>query len=151
MEVILLEKIHNLGGLGDQVKVRAGYGRNYLIPGGKAVPATPENVKKFEAQRAELEKAQAEATEKAKSRAEELNKVEVTIARKAGGEGKLFGSVGTIDISEAVSATGVELEKQEIILPEGPFRTTGDFDVDIQLGADIEARIKIRIVAEEEA
>lgn len=151
MEVILLEKIHNLGGLGDQVKVKPGYGRNYLIPGGKAVPATPENVKKFEEQRAELEKSQAEASEKARERAEQLNQVEVSIARKAGGEGKLFGSVGTLDIAEAVSTTGVELEKQEIILPEGPFRTTGDFEVDVQLAADIEARIRIRIVPEEEA
>lgn len=150
MEVILLEKIHNLGGLGDQVKVKAGYGRNFLIPNGKAVPATKENVQKFEEKRAELEKQQTEVQEKARERAEKLNEVAVTISRKAGAEGKLFGSVGTMDISEAVNAAGVELAKQEILLPEGPFRVVGEYTVDIQLHADVQAAIRLNIVQEEE-
>jgi large subunit ribosomal protein L9 len=150
MEVILLEKIHNLGKLGDKVKVRAGYGRNFLIPSGKAVSATPANIEKFEARRAELEKHEAELLQKAQARAEQLNQVAVTITRKAGSEGKLFGSVGTVDITEAVKATGVELAKHEIRLPEGPFRTIGEFTVDIHLHADVDAAIKINIVAEEE-
>ena len=150
MEVILLEKIHNLGNLGDQVKVKSGYGRNFLIPGGKAVSATPGNIKKFEARRAELEQAQAEALDKAKARAELLNKVSITLARKAGPEGKLFGSVGTVDISEAVTQTGVKLAKHEVRLPHGPFRTVGEHEVAVHLHADVEAKIKINIVAEEE-
>ena len=150
MEVILLEKIHKLGNLGDQVRVKSGYGRNYLIPSGKAVSASPENVKKFEARRAELEQAQAEALDKAKARAEQLNKVSITLARKAGAEGKLFGSVGTVDISEAVSQTGVKLAKHEVRLPHGPFRVLGEHEVVIHLHADVEAKIRINIVAEEE-
>lgn len=150
MEVILLEKIQNLGNLGDQVKVKSGYGRNYLIPNGKAVSATPANVEKFEARRAELEKTQAEHLEKAQARAEQLNQVAVTIARKAGSEGKLFGSVGTADIAEVVNAAGCELARQEVRLPEGPFRTTGEFEVAVHLHADVEGTIKIIIVAEEE-
>lgn len=150
MEVILLEKIHNLGNLGDQVRVKSGYGRNYLIPSGKAVSATPENVRKFESRRAELEQAQSEALEKAKARAELLNKVSITLTRKAGPEGKLFGSVGTVDISEAVTGTGVKLAKHEVRLPHGPFRVVGDHEVVIHLHADIEAKIRVSIVAEEE-
>ena len=150
MEVILLEKIHKLGNLGDQVRVKSGYGRNYLIPSGKAVSASPENVKKFEARRAELEQTQAEALEKAQARAEQLNKVSITLARKAGAEGKLFGSVGTVDISEAVAQTGVKLAKHEVRLPHGAFRVTGEHEVTIHLHADVEAKIRINIVAEEE-
>jgi large subunit ribosomal protein L9 len=150
MEVILLEKIQNLGNLGDQVKVKAGYGRNYLIPNGKAISATPANVEKFEARRVELEKTQVEQLEKARTRAEQLNQVSITIARKAGAEGKLFGSVGTADISEVVKQTGVELAKHEVRLPEGPFRTMGEFTVDVHLHADVEASIKLIIIAEEE-
>ena len=150
MEVILLEKIHNLGQLGDKVKVRPGYGRNFLIPQGKAVFATPENVEKFEAQRAELEKAQAEALTRAQERADKLNTVSITIARKASGEGKLFGSVSTIDIAEAVTDTGNELAKQEVLLPDGPFRSIGTFEVDLQLHADIQATITLNIVVEED-
>lgn len=151
MDVILLEKIQNLGDLGEQVKVKSGYGRNFLIPQGKAVSATRENIKKFEAMRAELEKQQAEALEKANARAEKLNEVAIAITRKAGAEGKLFGSVGTNDIAEAVKAQGVELAKQEILLPTGPFRSVGEFTVDIQLHADVSATIKLTITAEEEA
>lgn len=150
MEVILLEKIQNLGNLGDQVKVKAGYGRNYLIPHGKAVSATPANIEKFEAQRAELEKMQTELLEKSRIRAEQLNQVSISVTRKSGAEGKLFGSVGTVDISEAVKQTGVELAKHEVRLPDGPFRTTGEFTVAVHLHADVEASIKLVIVAEEE-
>ncbi len=150
MEVILLETIHNLGQLGDKVKVRPGYGRNFLIPQGKAVFATLENVEKFEAQRAELEKAQAEALTKAQERADKLNTVTITIARKASGEGKLFGSVSTIDIAEAVTNTGNELAKQEVLLPDGPFRSIGTFEVNLQLHADIQATITLNVVAEED-
>ena len=150
MEVILLEKIQNLGKLGDKVRVKAGYGRNFLIPSGKAVSATTANIEKFEARRAELEKHETELLQKAQTRAGQLNQVSVTIARKAGTEGKLFGSVGTADITEAVMATGVELAKHEIRLPEGPFRTIGEFTVDIHLHADVDSAVRINIVAEEE-
>ncbi len=150
MEVILLEKIHKLGDLGEQVKVKSGFGRNYLIPTGKAISATAENVEKFEAQRAELEKAQAEALAAATARVEKLQDVVVTITRKAGAEGKLFGSVGTADISEAVKATGVELAKKEIRLPEGSLRIMGEFEIGIHLEADVETKIKVNVVAEED-
>ena len=150
MEVILLEKIHKLGDLGQQVKVKSGYGRNYLIPTGKAVSATQENVEKFEAQRTELEKAQAEASAVATARVEKLQDVVVTITRKAGTEGKLFGSVGTADIIEAVTATGVELAKKEIRLPEGSLRTLGEFEIGIHLETDVDTKIKVNIVAEED-
>ncbi len=150
MEVILLEKIHKLGDLGQQVKVKSGYGRNYLIPTGKAVSATQENVEKFEAQRTELEKAQAEASAVATARVEKLQDVVVTITRKAGTEGKLFGSVGTADIIKAVTATGVELAKKEIRLPEGSLRTLGEFEIGVHLEADVETKIKVNIVAEED-
>jgi len=150
MEVILLEKIHKLGDLGEQVKVKSGFGRNYLIPTGKAISATAENVEKFEAQRAELEKAQAEALAAATARVEKLQDVVVTITRKAGAEGKLFGSVGTADISEAVKATGVELAKKEIRLPEGSLRTLGEFEIGVHLETDVDTKIKVNIVAEED-
>ena len=149
MEVILLEKINKLGDLGDQVRVKAGYGRNYLIPIGKAVTATPENVEKFESRRAELEKAQADVLGTASASVEKMNLVEVTLARKAGEEGKLFGSVSAADIAEAVVAAGVELAKNEVRLPEGPLRALGEFEVAMHLNADIDARIKVTIVVEE--
>lgn len=151
MEVILLEKVYNLGELGDKVKVKPGYGRNYLIPSGKAVSATKENVAKFEERKAELEKQQQEALAAANARAEKLKDVSVSIARKAGGEGKLFGSVSPIDISEAVTATGTELEKHEIRMPEGPIRATGEYEFDVQLHADVMTTIKVVVIEEEEA
>ena len=151
MEIILLEKVHKLGALGDRVNVKPGFGRNYLIPSGKAVSATADNVAKFDARRAELEKQQQEATAVATARAEKLNAVNVSIARKAGEEGKLFGSVGTADIAEAVTATGVELTKQEIRLPEGPIRSIGELELDVQLHADVTATIKVNVVAEEDS
>ena len=151
MDVILLEKVHKLGDLGDQVKVKPGFGRNYLIPSGKAVSATAENIAKFDARRAELEKQQQEALSAATARADKLNGISVSIARKAGSEGKLFGSVGTIDIAETVTAAGAELAKHEIRLPEGPIRSTGDYELAVQLHADVSATIKVSVVPEEDS
>ena len=149
MEVMLLEKINKLGELGDQVRVKAGYGRNYLIPVGKAISATPENVEKFESRRAELEKTQADVLGTATARAEKMNVVEVTLARKVGEEGNLFGSVSAADIAEAVAVAGVELAKNEVRLPEGPLRVLGEFEVATHLHAEVDAKIKVTIVAEE--
>ncbi len=149
MEVILLEKIKNLGDLGDRVKVRPGYGRNYLIPQGKAVPATPENIKRFEERRAELERAAVEARAAAEARREKLEGLEVTIAARAGQEGKLFGSVGTQDIAEAVSAAaGIEVERREVLMPEGPIRQTGEYEIELQLHSDVSAVVRILVVPE---
>jgi large subunit ribosomal protein L9 len=150
MEVILLEKVSNLGSLGEQVRVKSGYGRNYLIPKGKAVPATKPNIEKFESQRADLELAQADVFGKATARAESFAGLSITLKRKAGPEGKLYGSVGTVDISQAVTETGIVLEKNEVRLPDGPFRHIGDFDVEVNLHADITASIRINIVPEED-
>ena len=148
MNVILLEKVHSLGGLGDQVKVKAGYGRNYLIPQGKAVSATPDNVAKFEARREELEKAAAEKLAAAEARKAKLEGLQVSIAHKAGDEGKLFGSVGTADIAEAISATGTEVAKSEVRLPAGVLRNVGEFDIDVELHSDVVVTIKLNVVAE---
>lgn len=148
MEVILLEKVANLGALGDKVKVKPGYGRNYLVPYGKAVPASEENIKAFEARRAELEKAAEERLAEAQARAEQLNELAVTIAAKAGDEGKLFGSVGVRDIADAITAAGPEVNKSEVRLPEGPLRTTGEFDVELHLHSDVSVQVKVSIVAE---
>ncbi|HIF52199.1 MAG TPA: 50S ribosomal protein L9 [Thiotrichaceae bacterium] len=150
MEIILLEKVHKLGALGDRVNVKPGFGRNYLIPSGKAVSATVDNIAKFDARRTELEKQQKVLSDTAAARAEKLNAVTVSIARKAGEEGKLFGSVGTADIADAVTASGVELTKQEIRLPEGPIRSLGEIELVVQLHADVTATIKVNVVAEEE-
>lgn len=150
MEVILLEKIQKLGELGESVKVKAGYGRNYLIPKGKAVPATEDNVARFEARREELEIAQADALGKAKIRAEKLQDISVTITKKAGAEGKLFGSVGTVNIAEAVTATGEELNKHEVILPDGPLRLIGEYEVALHLHADVNVQVKVVVEAEED-
>ncbi|MEX2479251.1 MAG: 50S ribosomal protein L9 [Gammaproteobacteria bacterium] len=148
MEVILLEKIHRLGALGDRVQVRAGYGRNYLIPQRKAVPATADNVARFEEQRAELERAQADQFEAATARAKALADLTVTITAKAGTEGKLFGSVGTADIAAAIEGTGIAVEKREVRLPNGSLREVGDHAVEVHLHADVNAEITVRIVAE---
>lgn len=149
MDVILLEKIHNLGTLGDKVKVKPGYGRNYLIPNGKAVPATQDNLAKFEARRAELEKAAAEVLAAAQTRADKLKELKLSLARKAGEEGKLYGSVGTADIAEAAEAAGHELGKHEIHLPDGPIRVIGEYSIDITLHADVDCSISLEIVAEQ--
>lgn len=148
MEVILLEKIHRLGALGDRVQVRPGYGRNYLIPQRKAVPATADNVARFEEQRAELERAQADQFDAATARAQGLTDLAVTIVAKAGTEGKLFGSVGTADIAAAIASTGIAVEKREVRLPNGSLREVGDHRVEVHLHADVNAEITVRIVAE---
>ena len=149
MEIILLDKIANLGGLGDQVNVKAGYARNFLFPQGKAVPATKANVEKFEARRAELEAKIAEELAAAEARAAKVTELaEVTIAAPAGDEGKLFGSVGTRDIAEAITAAGVEVAKSEVKLPMGTLRETGEFQIDLQLHSDVTASIKLIIIQE---
>ena len=148
MEVILLEKISKLGDLGDKVNVAAGYGRNYLIPVGKAVSATAENLEKFESRRAELEMAQVQGLKAATARADKLNATEITLERIAGEEGKLFGSVSAADIAEAVTTAGAELAKNEVRLPEGSLRAIGEYEVDIHLHAEVNAKVKVIVVAE---
>lgn len=148
MDVILLDKVGKLGKIGDKVAVKPGFGRNYLIPQGKAVPATPENLKEFEARRADLEAAAEQKLNEAQKRAEKLQDLVVTITANAGDEGKLFGSIGTKDIADAVTAAGAEVDKSEVRLPEGTLRETGEYDIDIQLHADVIQTIKLQIVGE---
>jgi large subunit ribosomal protein L9 len=148
MEIILLEKVQNLGDLGDKVNVKPGFGRNFLIPTGKAVPATESNVAEFEARRAELEKAAAEKLAAAQARADKLADLSVTIGRKASEEGKLFGSVSNIDVAEAVTAAGVEISKAEVRMPEGAIREIGEFDIDIHLHTDIDSTVKLVVAAD---
>ncbi|HWP94418.1 MAG TPA: 50S ribosomal protein L9 [Gammaproteobacteria bacterium] len=150
MEVILLQKVENLGNLGDRVKVKPGYGRNYLIPRGKAAPATPENVKAFEARRAELERIAAEELARANERKAKLEGLVVTITAKAGNEGKLFGSVGTVDIAEALTAQGTAVERREVRMPHGPIRVAGEHEVEIHLHTDVNVKVKVVVVAEEQ-
>lgn len=149
MEVILLEKVGKLGGLGDKVGVKSGYGRNYLIPYGKAVPATATNVAEFETRRAELEKTAAEKLAAAQVRADKLNGKEVTISSKSGDEGKLFGSIGVRDIADAITAAGEEVNKSEVRLPEGPLRAVGEYDITVHVHSDVNAIVKLSVVAEE--
>jgi large subunit ribosomal protein L9 len=149
MQIILLDKIANLGGLGDKVTVKSGYARNFLFPQGKAVPATKVNVEKFEARRAELEAKIAEQHAAAQARADKIAALgEVTIASPAGDEGKLFGSVGTRDIANAITAAGVEVTKSEVKLPVGTLRETGEFEIDLQIHSDVTATIKLVIIQE---
>lgn len=148
MEVILLEKVANLGGLGDTVKVRAGYGRNYLIPQGKAKPATEENIAFFEAKRAELEKKAADELSAAQSRAAQLEALSLTITANAGEEGKLFGSVGPAEVAEAATAAGVEVDRHEVRMPEGPLRSVGEFEVQVHLHADVNATVTVTVTGE---
>jgi len=148
MEVILLEKVANLGALGTKVNVKPGYGRNFLIPQGKAVPATKANLEAFEARRAELERQEAETLAAAQARAEQLATLAVVIAAKSGDEGKLFGSVGTRDIAEAVTAAGVAVSKLEVRLPNGALRNTGEYKIALQLHSDVMAEVAVTIVAE---
>jgi large subunit ribosomal protein L9 len=149
VEVILLERVRNLGALGEKVKVKRGYGRNFLVPQGKAVYATPANVIKFEERRAELEKVEAEHLKKARDRGVELHALgTITITSKAGDEGKLFGSVGTRDIADAITQAGVEICKSEIHLPTGALRQTGEYDVDVELHTDVNVVVKINIVSD---
>lgn len=148
MEVILLEKVANLGNLGDKVTIKSGYGRNYLVPQGKAVAATAKKIAEFEVRRAELEKAAAEKLLAAQSRAADLAKLTIVIAHKAGDEGRLFGSVGTQAIAEAITAAGVDVAKHEVRLPEGVIRHVGSYDIDIHLHTDVNATMSIKVAAE---
>ena len=149
MNVILLESVENLGGIGDLVKVKPGYGRNFLLPQGKAALATPENMKAIEARRAELEKAAAEEMAKAQARAKAVNGVEVVIPANAGSEGKLFGSVGPIDIAEALAGIQVEVERAEVRMPDGPIHELGEFAIGVHLHSEVDAEITVRVVAAE--
>ena len=148
MQIILLENIVNLGGLGDTVNVRAGYARNFLLPQGKAVPATKANLEEFEARRAELEAQAAAKLAEAEARKVQIEALELSVAVKAGDEGKLFGSLGNRDIADLIVAAGVEVTKSEVRLPEGPLRTLGSFDITVQLHAEVTADLKLQVVAE---
>jgi len=149
MNVILLEKVAKLGNLGDKVTVKSGYGRNFLIPQKKAVPATAANLESFEARRADLEKEAVAKLATAQKRAEELKELELTLAVKAGEEGKLFGSIGTRDLADLISSTGIQASKAEIRLPNGPLRTTGTFEITMQVHADVTTVLTIHVVPEE--
>ena len=149
MELILLQKVANLGNIGDRVKVKSGYGRNFLLPQGKATLATAENVARFDARRAELERAANEELHRAQQRAAAIKEFKLTIVAKAGSEGKLFGSVGTADIAEAATAAGHPLARSEVRLPGGPLRAVGEYQVALHLHADVEVELPVIIVAEE--
>lgn len=150
MEVILLTKVDNLGKLGDKVSVRPGYGRNYLIPQGKAVSVTPENLAEFERRREELEAAAASAVQSAESRAEALNGQRFEIAVRAGAEGKLYGSVGPADIASALTAAGYPIERREVRMPgDGPIHELGEYPVGLHLHTEVDASITVAVVAEE--
>ena len=148
MELILLQKVKNLGNLGDKVKVKPGYGRNFLVPQGKAVPATAANVAEFEAKRAEYEAKAKAQTDGAESRRSQLDGVRVTIKANASTEGKLYGSVGPRDIADALTAAGMPVEKSEVVMGEGPLRHIGEFDVLVHLHADVETTFKVVIEPE---
>ena len=149
MQVILLEKIRNLGALGEKVNVKAGYGRNYLIPEGKAIYATAANIVKFEARRAELEKIEAQHLQAATDRKNAIEALgPIVIRGKAGDEGKLFGSIGTRDIADAITEAGAEVSKSEVDLPTGVLRMTGDYDIVIEIHSDVVANVKLSIVSE---
>lgn len=148
MELILLEKVQNVGDLGDTVTVKPGFGRNFLLPQGKAVPATAENVARFQAQRVELEQAADEKLAEAEKRAEALTDLVVTITANASEEGKLYGSIGPREVSDALAAAGHEVEKSEVVMSEGPVRFTGEFVIQLQLHADVESEIKLVVEAE---
>lgn len=149
MDVILLEKVTNLGDLGEKVSVKPGFGRNYLIPKGKAVPATADRIAEFEQRRAELEKAAAEKLAEAQTRAEAISALTLVITQKAGDEGKLFGSVGQADVADAVVAAGVELDKHEVRMPEGVIRQTGEYAIAIHLHADVTVDLTLTVQAED--
>ena len=149
MEVILLEKMRNLGALGEKVKVKSGFARNFLVPQGKAVYATKDNVAKFEQRRAELEKLAAERLRTATERQQQLNSMPaVVVSAKAGEEGKLFGSIGTRDIVEALKNAGAHVEKREVCLPEGALRMVGDYEITVELDSDLTATVKVKVVGE---
>ena len=148
MDVILLDKVGKLGNVGDKVAVKAGFGRNYLIPQGKALPATGENLAEFETRRAELEAAANEKKASAVKKAAELADLSVIITAKAGDEGKLFGSIGTRDIADAVTQAGIEIAKAEVRLPEGVLREVGEFEIDLQLHSEVTQTVKVLIKAD---
>ncbi|MCH8135508.1 MAG: 50S ribosomal protein L9 [Proteobacteria bacterium] len=147
MNVILLENVENLGVIGDLVKVKAGFGRNFLMPQGKAALATPENVKAIDARRAELEKNAAEDLGNAKKRADVLNGMELVISANAGSEDKLFGSVGPIDITEAFAAVQVEVQRSEVRMPDGPIHELGEFQIGVHLHPEVNAEVTVKVVA----
>ncbi|MBT8090745.1 MAG: 50S ribosomal protein L9 [Gammaproteobacteria bacterium] len=149
MNVILLENVENLGGIGDLVKVKPGYGRNFLLPQGKAALATDANMKAIEARRAELEKAAAEEVAKARTRAKAIDGVEIVIPANAGSEGKLFGSVGPIDIADALAGIQVAVERAEVRMPDGPIQEVGEFVIGIHLHSEVNAEVTVRVVAAE--
>ena len=149
MNVILLDNVENLGSVGDLVKVKPGYGRNYLLPQGKAALATPENIKEIESRRAELEKAAAEELAEAKARAKQINGMELVIQANAGSEDKLFGSVGPIDIADAFNNVQVDVQRSEIRMPDGPIHELGEFEIGVHLHPEVNAEIKVRVVAAE--
>ena len=149
MDLILLEKVTNLGDLGDLVKVKSGFGRNYLVPHGKAVPATKDNLEQFETRRAELEAAAADRLGQAKARESGLAEVVVEISANASDEGNLYGSIGPREVASAVSAIGHEITKAEVVMGEGPIRTVGEFDVVVHLHADVETKVKVIVTPEE--
>lgn len=146
MEVILLEKLGRTGGVGDKINVKAGYARNFLFPYSKAIPATKDNLANFEARKAELLKAAADKLTIAQARADKLNGMAITISANAGDEGKLFGSVGTRDIADAITAAGQEVTKSEVLLPDGALREVGEFEVTLSLGSEVTASIKLSVV-----
>lgn len=149
MNVILLDKVENLGDIGDLVNVKPGYGRNFLIPSGKAALATKDNLKEFESRRAELEQRAAEELNAAKAREELVRGMELVIPANVGAEGKLFGSVGPLDIAEAFEKVGVEVARSEIRMPDGPIHETGDFTLSLHLHTDIDAEFVVKVVPEE--
>ena len=149
MEVILLQRVANLGNIGDKVKVKPGFGRNYLLPQGKAALATAANLKKFEERRAELEKLAADELESAKLRSGQLENFRLSLSAKAGSEGKLFGSIGTSDIAEALSKAGIRIERSEVRLPAGPIRLVGEHHVKLHLHTDVVIDLPVDVVAEE--
>ncbi|MDH5622258.1 MAG: 50S ribosomal protein L9 [Gammaproteobacteria bacterium] len=149
MNVILLENVENLGRIGDLVKVKPGFGRNFLLPQGKAALATPDNLKQVEARRAELEKAAVEELNKAKERAKAIDGVELVIVANAGTEDKLFGSVGPVDIAEAFAAVQIEVERSEVRMPHGPIHELGEFEIGVHLHSDVNATVTVRVVSGE--
>jgi len=149
MNVILLDKVENLGNIGDLVAVKPGYGRNYLLPQGKAALATKENIAEFEARRAELEKAAAEEFEAARARAQLIDGMQLVIPANVGSEGKLFGSVGPIDIEEAFSKVGVDIAKSEVRMPDGPIHEIGDYTIGVHLHTDVNVDVNVKVVASE--
>jgi large subunit ribosomal protein L9 len=149
MDIILLQKVANLGNIGDRVKVKPGYGRNFLLPQGKATLATPDNIAKFETRRSELEKAAGEELGGAQARAAKLAGFKLSLTAKAGGEGKLFGSIGTSDIAEATTKAGFAVERSEVRLPHGPIRQAGEHIVQLHLHTDVTVDLPVTIVAEE--